>query len=144
MLQILPDLTLLIQIVLFLVFIGVMNRLLFRPALAVLEERDRQIAGSRDTAAELETRVSEAIASYEVRLREARSEGERERTRLTQEAAQEEARIGAEGRAQAAQATEKIRAAIARETQVASGELEGQVRQFAAMIAERALGRRVT
>ncbi len=143
MLQILPDLTLLIQIALFLAFIWVMNRLLFRPALEVLEERDRQITGSREKANDLEARVSEAIASYEARLREARAEGERERVQLAQEAAQEEARIAAEGRTQAAQATEKIRAEIVRETTVASGELEGQAREFAALIAERALGRRV-
>lgn len=143
MLQILPDLTLLIQIGLFLVFIWVMNRLLFRPALGVLEERDQQIAGSREKAAELEARVAEAIASYEARIRETRAEAERERVRLTQEAAQEEARIAAEGREQASQATEKIRAAIASETSIARRELEGQARGFAALIAERTLGRRV-
>jgi len=142
-LQILPDLTLLIQVVLFLAFIWVMNRLLFRPAIVVLEERDRQIAGGREKAAALEARIAEAIASYEARLRQARAEAERERAVLLQEAAQEEARIAAEGRARAAEATEKIRAAIVEATGVARGELEGQARDFAALIAERALGRRV-
>lgn len=143
MLQILPDLTLPIQIGLFLIFIWVMNRLLFRPALEVLEERDRQVAGSRAKATELEARIREAVASYESSLRQARAEGERERARLVQEASEEEARIAAEGRDQAAQATERIRDEIARETTTARGELGDRAREFAALIAERALGRRV-
>ncbi len=143
MLQILPDLTLLIQIVIFLILMWAMNVLLFRPALRVLDERERQIKGGRQEAADLETRVSEAIDTYEERIREARARAEKERARLVQEAAAEEARIASEGRTRAAEATEKIRAGIARETKEARSELEGRVREFADLIAERALGRRV-
>ena len=143
MLQILPDLTLLIQIVIFLILVWAMNVLLFRPALGVLDERERQIEGSRQEAADLETRVSEGIDTYEERIREARARAEKERARLVQEAAAEESRIASEGRTRAAKATEKLRAEIARETTEAKSELESRVAEFAGLIAERALGRRV-
>ncbi|MFQ5457722.1 MAG: ATP synthase F0 subunit B [Myxococcota bacterium] len=144
MLQILPDLTLLIQIALFLILIWAMNALLFRPALRVLEERDRQIAGGRAKAAALEAEVSSAMETYARGIREARAEGERVRARLVQEAASEEARIAEEGRAQTAESARSIRAEITRESAEARADLETRVREFAAMIAERALGRSVT
>ncbi len=143
MLEILPDLTLLIQIAIFLIFMWALNRLLFRPAVRVLEERDRQIAGGRREAADLDARISEVMSTYERGIREARAEGEKARAGLAQEGAAEEARIAAAGRAHAAEATEKIRREISRETKEARSELEGRVREFADLIAERALGRRV-
>ena len=143
MLEIRPDLTLLIQVVLFLIFMWTLNRTLFKPALRVLEERDRQIAGGRREAADLDARISETISTYEGSIREARAQGEKRRARLVQEASAEEARIAAAGRTRAAEATEKIRTEISRETREARVELEGRVTEFADLIAERALGRRV-
>lgn len=143
MLEIRPDLTLLIQVALFLIFMWTLNRTLFKPALRVLEERDRQIAGGRREAADLDARISETISTYEGSIREARAQGEKRRARLVQEASAEEARIAAAGRTRAAEATEKIRTEISRETREARVELEGRVTEFADLIAERALGRRV-
>jgi len=142
-LQILPDLTLAIQIVLFLIFIWVMNALLFRPTLQVLDQRKERIDGARERAGELETRIEEAVARHTARVREARSLGERERARLVQEAAAAEERIAGEGRERAAQATAQIRGAIVRDADAARAELEGRSREFAALIAEQVLGRRL-
>ena len=143
MLEIRPDLTLLIQIGLFLIFMWTLNRTLFKPALRVLEERDHRIAGGRREAADLDARISETMSTYESSIREARAQGEKMRARFVQEASAEEARIAAAGRTRAAEATEKIRAEISRETRDARSELEGRVAEFADLIAERALGRRV-
>ncbi len=143
MLQILPDLTLLVQIVLFLCFMWAMNALLFRPARRVLEARDEEIAGGREKASALEARVEEAVEHYGRRIHEARALGERERARFLQEAAAEEARIAAEGRALAAEATARIEEELRREAASARGDLEGRAREFSALIAERVLGRRV-
>jgi F-type H+-transporting ATPase subunit b len=142
-LQLVPDLTLLIQIVLFIAFIWAMNTLLFQPALRVLDERDKQIAGGKEKARALETRVEEAMARYATEIREARATGEQERHRLIQEAATEEGRNANAGRASAAEATTRIKESIARESAIAESELERRAREFAALIAERALGRRV-
>jgi F-type H+-transporting ATPase subunit b len=142
-LQILPDLTLAIQIVLFLLFIWVMNALLFRPTLQVLEDRQERIEWSRKRASELQARIEEAVAKYSGQVREARMNGERERARLVQEASVEEERVASEGRDRAARTTAEIRDRIAREAEVARGELEGRAREFGALIAEQVLGRRV-
>jgi F-type H+-transporting ATPase subunit b len=142
-LQILPDLTLVVQIVLFLIFMWVMNRLLFRPTLRVLEERDRQIQGARGKAADLETRVEAAIARYNESIREARVAGENERARFVREAMAEEERIANEGRAKAAEAMTRIQESIAQEAVTARAELKSRGREFAALITEQVLGRRI-
>ncbi len=143
MLQILPDLTLVIQIGLFLLFIWVMNALLFRPTLRVIEDRQERIEGARLRAGELQERIEETVAKHAAQIRDARMNGERERARLVQEATAEEERIASEGRERAARSTAEIREAIARDAGVARGELEGRAREFAALIAEQVLGRRV-
>lgn len=143
MLQILPDLTLVIQIGLFLLFIWVMNALLFRPTLRVIEDRQERIEGARKRAGELQERIEETVAKHTARIRDARMNGERERARLVQEATAEEERIASEGRERAARSTAEIRETIARDAGVARGELEGRAREFAALIAEQVLGRRV-
>ncbi len=143
MLQIVPDLTLPVLIVLFLIFIWVMNALLFRPTLQVLEERQERIEGSRKRAGELQGRIEDALAKQAAQVREARVNGERERARLLQEASAEEERIAAEGRDRAARTIEEIREAIAREAREARSELEGRALDFATLIAEQVLGRRV-
>ncbi len=143
MLQILPDLTLLLQIGLFLIFMWVMNRMLFRPTLRVLEERDRQIQGARRKAADLEARVEAAMSRYSASIREARVAGEEERVRFVREAIVEEERIANEGRAKAAETMTRIQVSIAREATAARTELESRAREFAALIAEQVLGRRV-
>ena len=143
MLQILPDLTLAIQIVLFLLFIWLLNALLFRPTLRVLEARQERIEGSRHRAGELQARIEEAVAKHESQVRDARMNGERERARLVQEATAEEARIAAEGRDRASKIAAEIREAIARDAGTARRELDGLAREFASLIAEQVLGRRV-
>jgi F-type H+-transporting ATPase subunit b len=109
----------------------------------VLEARDQEIAGGQEKASALEARVEEAVERYTARIHEARVEGERERARLVQEASAEEARIAEAGRAKAAEASARIEETLRSETTTAHHELEGRAREFAALIAERALGRRV-
>jgi F-type H+-transporting ATPase subunit b len=142
-LQILPDLTLAIQIVLFLFFIWIMNVLLFRPTLKVLEEREQRIDGARSRAAQLEAGVEGAIERHTARVREARGAGEKGRAQLVQEALVEEERIASEGRAQAAETSARIRETIGREAASARVELEAQARQFASLITEQILGRKI-
>jgi F-type H+-transporting ATPase subunit b len=143
-LQMIPDLTLVLQIFLLLIFMWVMNRLLFRPTLRVLEERDRQIQGARSKAADLEARVEAAIARYTASIRDARVAGENERTRFVREAITEEERIANEGRVKAAEAMTRIQESIAQEAITARAELKSRGREFAALIAEQVLGRRIT
>ena len=144
MLQILPDLTLVLQIGLFLIFMWIMNRMLFRPTLRVLEERERQIQGARGKVEDLQARVEAAMSRYGESIREARMTGEVERMRFVREAMGEEERIANEGRARAVETMKRIQENVAREAGIARTELDAKAREFAALIAEQVLGRSVS
>jgi F-type H+-transporting ATPase subunit b len=88
--QLVPDGTILIHIILILVMVAVLNRTLFRPVGEILEKRDRESRGKLDEAGEIELQVLNgrrerkemlraARASGYQLLEESRSEGVRER-----------------------------------------------------------------
>ena len=73
--QLVPDGTILIHIVLILVMIGILNRTFFKPINRVLQARDRNKGGHSAEAQELFKQINEKNARYETALREARTEG---------------------------------------------------------------------
>ena len=70
-----PDVTLLIVLALFIVFVPILNRLLFKPIIAVLQERERLTGGSSDEARAMVLTVEQRLAEYEEGIREAREKG---------------------------------------------------------------------
>ena len=73
--QLVPDGTLLLHLVLVVVMVGLLNVTLLKPINRILEERERRTKGRFDEAQNVLTRVSEKLGEYERRLREARSKG---------------------------------------------------------------------
>ncbi|MBK6316294.1 MAG: hypothetical protein IPF53_18895 [Blastocatellia bacterium] len=65
-----PDVTLLIVLALFIVFVPILNRLLFKPIIAVLQERDRLTGGSSHEARAMVLTVDQRLAEYEEGIRE--------------------------------------------------------------------------
>jgi F-type H+-transporting ATPase subunit b len=73
--QLVPDGTLLIHLVLIIVMVVVLNATLLKPINRILEERDRLTKGRLTEAQRILLKVSEKLAEYERRLREARAAG---------------------------------------------------------------------
>ena len=73
--QLVPDGTILIHIILILLMIGVLNRTFFKPINRVLQARDRNKGGHSAEAQEIFRQISEKNARYESALREARTAG---------------------------------------------------------------------
>ena len=72
--QLVPDGTLILHVIVILVMVGVLNLTLFRPINRILEERDRQTRGRFGEAQQVLSRVDEAVSRYERGLRAARAE----------------------------------------------------------------------
>lgn len=72
-----PDVTLLIVLALFIVFVPILNRLLFQPIIAILAERDRLTGGSSTTARAMVMTVEQKLAEFEEGIRDARGDGYR-------------------------------------------------------------------
>jgi F-type H+-transporting ATPase subunit b len=135
--------TLFIQLANFLVLILVLNRILYRPLLRVLEERRQKTEGLRARAAEVEENGDEIMATYEVDIAAARGEG---RARINQRAAEAEAEgaqvvEAAKGAAQ--QETDAVLAALQERRQRFSEEMASEVPALARQIAAKVLGRAV-
>ena len=73
--QLVPDGTLFLHIIIILIMVFVLNATLFKPINRILEERERRTRGRSGEAHDILQRVEEKVTQYERTLREARSEG---------------------------------------------------------------------
>ncbi len=73
--QLVPDGTLLLHILIILVMVFVLNATLFKPINRILEERERRTRGRSGEAHDILQRVEEKVTLYERTLREARAAG---------------------------------------------------------------------
>jgi F-type H+-transporting ATPase subunit b len=138
-----PDVTLLIVLALFIVFVPILNRLLFKPIIAVLEERDRLTGGSSTAAKAMELTVEQKLAEFEEGIREARGEGYRAvEGRRNAAAADRQSRIDAAR----GEATKKIVAAREQlnvDAAAARSSLDAEFSRIASSISSSLLGRNV-
>jgi F-type H+-transporting ATPase subunit b len=73
--QLVPDGTLFLHILIILVMVYVLNATLFKPINRILEERERRTRGRSGEAHDILQRVEEKMTLYERTLREARAAG---------------------------------------------------------------------
>ena len=75
--QLVPDGTLLLHVLMVTVMVFVLNRTLLKPVNRILAEREKQIAGRQKEAQALASETQEKLKKYNNTLREARAEGYR-------------------------------------------------------------------
>jgi F-type H+-transporting ATPase subunit b len=136
--QLIPDGTLLIHIVIIISMVFILNRLLFKPVLRTLSDREARTHGRTDEARETIRKVGERLSSYENSLRQARAEGysllehqqseaNGERQHRVAEVRREvEEQLGQEKNEIQAQA-EQARATLLGEAERVAGEIKTQV-----------------
>ncbi len=122
------DITLLYQMIGFVILLPILNRLLYKPVLKLLEERDEKTAGALKKAADMEREVADGVAAYEKRLKEAAIKGTEEKNRLRQEARACEKDMLDKAQATAAEEVARLKAAL--EKNVASARNEVKVEAF--------------
>lgn len=75
--QLVPDGTLLLHVLMVAVMVFILNRTLLKPINEILAERERQVAGRLKEAEALSAETDEKLRRYKETLREARAEGYR-------------------------------------------------------------------
>ncbi|HBZ71256.1 MAG TPA: hypothetical protein DEP35_16610 [Deltaproteobacteria bacterium] len=141
-LEIIPDLRLVaLLIVLFLLLVPVLNRLLFRPLLGVLDERDQKIEGTQERAAQLGQQAEAELARYEAAVRAAHAEAERARKAALEVAQTRHAESVAAARSESAHVVESARRELTGALKEARSALQAQTRELAQEAAARILGR---
>ena len=139
--QLVPDGTLLLHLLMVVVMVAVLNRTLLKPINRILEERDQHILGRVTQASEMLKTREQLLADYNSTLSKARSEGyhllEKERADAIKE---KDEKIKAFKEASTRRVNDELRATSEQEQKV-RGELEGQAEQLGAMITSQILRR---
>jgi F-type H+-transporting ATPase subunit b len=142
--QLVPDGTLILHVLIILVMVYVLNATLFKPINRILEARDRRTRGRLSEAQEILKNVSEQLANYERQLRQARgaayafSESERAI------AMQERQNKLNEMRQQLSESIAREKKAIEQQADEARATLEVESRRLAREISARILSRPIT
>lgn len=141
--QLVPDGTILIHMLLVIGMVALLNRTMFRPINKVLAEREAQTSGRASQAKKLQTEIDQSLKRYEGGLREARTAAyhlvEVERTAALKSREEKINEIREEVRAW----TNREKDEIERQAQAARETLKVEATQTAAEIGSQILHRRV-
>jgi F-type H+-transporting ATPase subunit b len=137
------DQSVIYQIVIFVVLWLILSRLLFRPYLKLLEEREHKTAGALHESSDLEREGERLKLQYEEKIAQAQSAGNAAKEAIVQQARQLRERIVTEARDEASRELEAVRQEVQRqlqqERQLAAAESASLARELASKI----LGRSV-
>ena len=139
--QLVPDGTLFLHIVIVMLMVGALNRGLFRPINRILEERDRGTRGRLEEARQMLVSIDELLTRYERTLRDARAEGYRlmelERREAMRERGSQIESVREEIETLVARRKQEIR----RQAEDARGALALEARRMGLELGSRILGR---
>ena len=137
------DISILYQVVLFVILWLILKKILFPPYLKLLEEREQRTSGAQHDSSDLEHEGALLRRQYEEKIAHARSAGYTAKEEILQSARLEREKILAEAREEAAQILERVRreldAALEKESRLAAAEAAA----LAAEMASKALGRSI-
>jgi F-type H+-transporting ATPase subunit b len=138
------DWTLPVALVSIVIFLFLLNKILFKPLLQLMETRDKGIRDDLEVATRLRQQAEAALTTYESALAAARRE-------MAEQLAAVQRTVEAQQREQIEQARQKAnalvaeaQATIARETQEARIHLASQARELARLVVAKLIGREVT
>jgi F-type H+-transporting ATPase subunit b len=137
------DISILYQVILFVVLWLILNKVLFQPYLHLLSERERRTTGAQHDSSDLEHEGARLRAEYEEKIKAAQTTAYADRERVLQTARAEREKILGDARQEAAQTLERARqeiaAAVAADRTLAAAEAQS----IGAVIASKVLGRNV-
>lgn len=141
---IIPDWTLLLQMVNFIILIFIMNAVLYKPIRNMLIERQKTVNRFERDISTLQQDAAESEQLFKDQIGEAKARGFREREALKEAGHEEERRVVEEINAKAQADLQAVRNQIAKEAGSARDRLKAEAAVFSAAIAEKILGRRVS
>ncbi|WP_419661279.1 AtpF1: ATP synthase, subunit beta (ATP synthase F0 sector subunit beta) [Desulfosarcina variabilis str. Montpellier] len=135
------DVSIVVQIVNFLLLIWILNMVLYKPIRKILLERKEKITGLQGVIDGSDQAVIEKENAYAEGVRQARAEGQKEKEALIQAAAEEEKVIIGKIN-EAAQAELKVvKEKLGQEVGTVKAALEQEIDAFADAIGQKILGR---
>jgi len=137
------DHTILLQMINFLVLIFILNILLYKPILKIIDKRKRQLEESDEEVKNLHHTVEQKMAEYEEKVRRAKLEAMDEKNRIEQEGSEEGEKVIGQVKNEISQMIEEFHVEIGKEMDGARSILKNQSRETSIEIAEKVLGRSI-
>jgi len=137
------DISILHQIILFIVLGLILNKILFQPYLRLLEERERRTIGAEHDSADLEHEGARLRAQYEEKIAQAQSAAYAAKDAILQEARQQREKILGQARAEAASKLEQARREIALALEKEKALAAAETATVAGEMVSKVLGRKV-
>lgn len=137
------DYTVIVQAVAFLVFWFLLTKLLFKPFVGLLEERERRTEGVKAEAAALREEGERLLKEYEYAIAKARDEGRAAKEKIVQEGRQARERLLGQAREDASRTLEAVRAETEKELKKGREIAAGEAQAIAQQMAEKIIGRKV-
>ncbi|HXU38377.1 MAG TPA: hypothetical protein VN937_18620 [Blastocatellia bacterium] len=138
-----PDASLVFVLILFVLFVFVLNRILFRPISRILDSRQTLIEGSANEARAAKRRYDAKLADYEATIRQTRAESYRRLEQDRAAAMEGRRKVIEEAKHQANEQIGHARLEIGKQAALARTALESEAHQIADRISRTILGRTV-
>jgi F-type H+-transporting ATPase subunit b len=137
------DYSVVYQIILFVVLWVVLSKILFRPYLRLLEERERKTTGAQHDSLDLEREGARLRAQYEQKIAQAQAAGYATKEAILQEARRERERILTEARDEAMKRLQGVRLEVESQMQKERQHAATEAGIVAQEMVNKILGRKV-
>ena len=135
------DYSLGIQIINFLLLIFILNLLLYKPILGIIDRRKKQLENSEAEIQRLQETVEQKMAVYEEKLRQAKATAAEQKNEIVRQGAEEAKTVIDAARAEIPGIMDQFHARMDGEIGAAKSILTDHSRQLSVQIAEKILGR---
>ena len=143
MLSVLPDYTVFIQIITFLFLIYILNILLYKPILSIIERRKKQLTELENEIKLFNESVDKRAAEYEEKLKLAKANASELKKEIIKEGADQAKNIIDTVRNEIPLMTQEFQQKMDKEIHAARQILDSQSRKLSLEIAQKVMGRSV-
>ena len=137
------DISIVYQVILFLVLWVILNKLLFQPYLQLLAEREGKTTGAQHDSSELEHEGARLKAQYQEKIAQAQAAGYAAKDAIVQEGRQQREKILGQAREEAASTLQRVRQEVATAMEQERRLATSEVAAVAGAMVTKVLGRTV-
>ena len=143
MVTVIPDYTMLIQMVIFLALVFVLNILLYKPILSIIDRRKKQLEESENEIRLFNESVEKRVVEYEEKLKQAKVKATEAKKEIIQEGANQAKNIVDVVRNEIPVMARDFQQKMDKEVEKAKLILDSHSRELSVQIAQKVLGRPV-
>ena len=143
MVTVIPDFTLVVQMVIFLVLVLILNRLLYKPILSIIDRRKKQLEESENEIKLFNESVDKKVAEYEEKLKQAKMKASEQKKEIIQEGVTQAKNIVDAVRNEIPALAREFQQKMDKEIDKAKSILDGRYKDLSLEIARKILGRPV-